>query len=82
MQTLIKKVFKEGKFKSTKQFGFDIKNGSFWLIFRTALMASAASGKNEVVGLLVKKNAKLNLKSEVNHNCKLPCYDIYDYGVT
>ena len=45
-------------------------------------MASAASGKNEVVGLLVKKNAKLNLKSEVNHNCKLPCYDIYDYGVT
>ena len=45
-------------------------------------MAAAASGQNEVIGLLVKKNANLNIKSDVDEYCEFPCSDPYAFGVT
>ena len=45
-------------------------------------MAAAASGKKEVLELLITKNAALDLTTSIDYYCGHPCMEILAYGVT
>ena len=53
-------------------------------IYRTALMAAAASGQKEVLKLLITNNAALDLKTTIDHDCvgDQNCKEILAFGVT
>ena len=53
-------------------------------IYRTALMAAAASGQKEVLKLLITNNAALDLKTTIDHDCvgDQNCNEILAFGVT
>ena len=53
-------------------------------IYRTALMAAAASGQKEVLKLLITNNAALDLKSTIDQDCveDQTCEEILAFGVT